>query len=95
MAFKSIHPSLKRLASTHSINASRYGSLALWRTTLQDEATLTLTFAALKILSEHLSMALSAIEEELGPIRVPTAIRPTEQNKAIMIQALKATPVSE
>jgi len=64
-------------------------------TTLQDEATVMMTFSSLKILSEHLAMAVSALEQELGPIRIPTSIRPTEQNKAMMIQAIKATPLSE
>src|SRR5438034_10808785 len=38
---------------------------------LQDEATATMSFPAMKILAEHLTMAVQAIEQELGPIRVP------------------------
>jgi hypothetical protein len=62
---------------------------------LQDEATITMSFGSLKILSEHLALAVQTIEQELGPIRVPVAIRPSEQNKAMMIQALKSTPLAE
>ncbi len=62
---------------------------------LQDEATVTMSFAALKLLAEHLAMAVQAIEQELGPVRVPVAIRPSEQQKAMMLQALKSTPLAE
>jgi len=62
---------------------------------LQDEATVTMSFASMKILAEHLSLAVAVIEQEFGPIRVPAIIRPTEQNKAAMIQAIKATALAE
>ncbi len=54
-----------------------------------------MSFAALKLLAEHLAMAVQAIEQELGPVRVPVAIRPSEQQKAMMLQALKSTPLAE
>ena len=62
---------------------------------LQDEATVTMSFPAMKILSEHLALAVQTIEQELGPIRVPLAVRPNEQNKAQLIQTLKATALGE
>lgn len=65
------------------------------RQILQDEATVTMTYAGLKILSEHLTLVVQTIEQELGPIRVPVAVRPTEANKAALIQALTATPMAE
>jgi hypothetical protein len=62
---------------------------------MQDEASATMSFSSMKLLSEHLAMAVQAIEQELGPIRVPAAIRPSEQNKALMIQAVKAMALAE
>jgi hypothetical protein len=62
---------------------------------LQDEATMTMTFAAMKILSEHLAITVQAIEQELGPIRVPLAVRPSEQNRAQILQTIKSAPMGE
>ena len=62
---------------------------------LQDEATVTMTFASMKILSEHLAVTVQAIEQELGPIRVPLAVRPSEDNKARILQVIKSSPMGE
>lgn len=55
---------------------------------MQEEVSLMMSLPTLKLLKEHITMALEVIEAEIGPIQVPVAGRPTEDNRAALVQAL-------
>jgi Protein of unknown function (DUF3467) len=55
----------------------------------QDEAAVSMGFAALKILTTHLNETLGAIETELGAIRVPKGSLPTKEQTAQLIRSLR------
>ncbi len=61
---------------------------------LQDEATVYLTVSSLKLLYLHVKSMLEAYENELGPIQVTTAAKPTEQNSEQVRDMLRSTPIS-
>ena len=61
---------------------------------MRDEATLITTFSGLKVLSEHLALIVQVIEEELGPIRIPVAVRPSEEHRKNLRAVLTATPTT-
>lgn len=62
---------------------------------IQDEVSITLTHPFLKILSRYLSAIVKTIEQELGPIKVPEANNPRQEQIDAWAQALKNTKLVE
>jgi hypothetical protein len=58
---------------------------------VQDEVSVSLTHPFLKILTRNLVAVLTAIETELGPIKIPEKNEPQEERIAAMTQALRET----
>jgi hypothetical protein len=55
---------------------------------MQEEISVMMALPTLKLLKEHLDMALEVIEAEIGPIKVPAQGRPTAANREALMQAL-------
>jgi hypothetical protein len=64
------------------------------RLALQEEMTVYLTISSLKVLYLHVKSMLEAYENELGPVQVTTAAKPTEQNSEQVRDMLRSTPIS-
>jgi hypothetical protein len=62
---------------------------------IQDEVTVTLTHAFLKVLARNLSAVVNAIEQHLGPIKIPEKNNPQEERISAMSQAIKDTKFVE
>jgi hypothetical protein len=62
---------------------------------IQDEVSITLTHPFLKILSRYLGAIVKTIEQELGPIKVPEANNPRQEQIDALAQALKDTKLVE
>jgi hypothetical protein len=62
---------------------------------IQDEVSVTLTHSFLKVLARNLSAVVQAIEEELGPIKIPERNIPQKERIAAMSQALRDAKLVE
>jgi hypothetical protein len=58
---------------------------------VQDEVSVTFTHPFLKILTRNLVAVLTAIESELGPIKIPERNDPQQERITAMTQALRET----
>jgi hypothetical protein len=60
-----------------------------------EEVLVQMTWSTMKLLSEHLASMVRTYESELGPIKVVSAIRPTQPNIDSLIKILKENPLDE
>jgi hypothetical protein len=56
---------------------------------IQDEVSVTVTHSFLKVLARNLSAVVQAIEQKLGPIKIPEKNNPQEERIAAMTQVLR------
>ena len=62
---------------------------------IQDEVSVTLTHSFLKILARNLTAFVEAIEQELGPIRIPERNLPQKERIDAMAQMLRSIKLVE
>lgn len=62
---------------------------------VQDEAAVTMSIPAAKILLLHLQRMIAEVEHEIGPIRIPKRSIPTEQQMQALLSALKENSLVE
>jgi hypothetical protein len=64
-------------------------------TLIQDEVSITLTHSFLKVLARNLTAFVQAIEQELGPIRIPERNLPQRERIDAMAQMLRSIKLVE
>jgi hypothetical protein len=62
---------------------------------IQDEVSVTLTHSFVKVLARNLTAFVQAIEQELGPIRIPERNMPQKERIEAMVQALRSIKLIE
>jgi hypothetical protein len=62
---------------------------------IQDEAGVSMSLPAAKILVLHLSKMLEAVEGEIGAIRIPRASVPTEQVMRELTRSIRENPLTD
>jgi hypothetical protein len=62
---------------------------------VQEEVTIYMTHSLLKVLSRYLNSFVSALEAELGPIKVPISATPKEEDISSIRESLRRNPLAE
>jgi hypothetical protein len=62
---------------------------------IQDEASVSMSLAAAKILSLHLSRTIEGVERKIGRIRIPRAGIPTDQQREQLLRVFETNPLTD
>jgi hypothetical protein len=62
---------------------------------VQEEAVVSMSIPAAKILTLHLRRMIEEIEHEIGPIKIPKTGIPTEQQMNDLLRSIRQTPLTE
>jgi hypothetical protein len=62
---------------------------------IQDEASVSMSLAAAKILSLHLSKTIESVESKIGKIRIPRAGIPRDQQTEQLLRVFETNPLTD
>jgi hypothetical protein len=62
---------------------------------IEDQVAIVMSWSELKMLTQHLETLVAAIEQDIGPIPVPHAFRPTVDAQLVAVRTLDMSKPSE